>query len=86
MGNDLAITATGNETRQMRQVCNVFMHPQYNADTNANDVAVFRVSVPFDFDGTTFKATPMSTATPADGALCSVAGWGVTSEVYLRKI
>jgi hypothetical protein len=71
---------------QMRIVAEVFIHPDWTGSTvEGHDIALIRVSVPFDFNDP--KVQPIPYATPADEAngltdpctMALVSGWGSTS-------
>ena len=75
MGDDLTILMRGASTRrQIRFASHLFVHPNFNIDTYANDIGVIRTSVPF-YQTPTFRAIPRSITTPADNQLCHLAGW-----------
>jgi trypsin len=65
-------------SEQSRTVAQIIRHPNYNANTYANDIAVMRLSSPFTL-GTYVRAATL----PASGAGVSgnlvVCGWGTTS-------
>ncbi|ODM98260.1 Trypsin-1 [Orchesella cincta] len=62
-------------TEQSRSVSSIVRHPQYNANTQANDVAVMRVSSPFTLNTNVRAVTlPSSSFNPA--SQLTVAGWG----------
>ncbi len=65
-------------TEQSRSVSQVIRHPNYNANTMANDVAVMRVSSPFTLNSNVAAATlPSASFNPASNLV--VAGWGTLS-------
>lgn len=75
MANDLSIENRGaSPARQIRFPTHIFVHPEYNLDTFANDIAVIRVSVAFYHVPQLFPL-PRSISTPADNEVCYLAGW-----------
>ncbi|CAG8103827.1 unnamed protein product [Penicillium olsonii] len=63
------------------QVANVTQHPEWNADTLKNDIAILKLASSLDF-GSTIAAVELpasSDAMPETGTQCSVSGWGATS-------
>ncbi|CAG8121971.1 unnamed protein product [Penicillium olsonii] len=62
-------------------VANVTQHPEWNADTLKNDIAILKLASSLDF-GSTIAAVELpasSDAMPETGTQCSVSGWGATS-------
>ncbi|CAL8102753.1 unnamed protein product [Orchesella dallaii] len=65
-------------TEQSRTVASIVRHPNYNANTMANDIAVMRVSSPFTLNTNVRAATiPSASFNPASSL--TVAGWGTLS-------
>uniref|UniRef100_A0A182MXP9 Peptidase S1 domain-containing protein n=1 Tax=Anopheles dirus TaxID=7168 RepID=A0A182MXP9_9DIPT len=80
MADDLRLPPhTGNPTVQVRPVRSVTVHPQYDAATIANDIAIARVASDFRKTETLFPGKRVQRA-PTLGDRCSLAGWGVTDE------
>jgi len=63
-------------TEQSRSVSSITRHPNYNSNTLANDLAVWRVSASFVF-GTYVSAATLASSDPSGDV--TVAGWGTTS-------
>ncbi|XP_037026767.1 trypsin-2-like [Bradysia coprophila] len=78
MGNSLTVPPQISLSNQTRDATHVFVHPYYNSNTMANDVAVIRVSPPFTFN-TTIRSATRTPSRPPSNSNCSVAGWGTTS-------
>lgn len=57
------------------QVAAFKAHEGYNSATEVNDIAVLRLRTSLTF-GSTIKAIPLATVSPANGAAASVTGWG----------
>lgn len=75
MANDLSIEQRGaSADRQIRFPSHFFVHPEFHAETFANDIAVIRVTVPF-YRTPTLHAFPRAIRTPDDGESCTLAGW-----------
>jgi trypsin len=67
---------TQNEgTEQSRTVAQIVRHPNYNSNTLANDIAVWRVNQPFTFNQWVGAANVAPTGF-VPGANVDVAGWG----------
>jgi len=65
-------------TEQSRSVSQIIRHPNYNANTMANDIALMRVSSPFTLNSNVAAATIAgSSFNPA--SQLTVAGWGTLS-------
>ncbi|XP_058170399.1 trypsin alpha-like [Anopheles ziemanni] len=80
MGDDLfVLPQMGNPSRQVRPVRSITVHPQYDAASFANDIAIVRLASEFRKTGTFFPAKRIQRA-PTLGDRCSLAGWGVTTE------
>ncbi|KAL4970115.1 serine protease [Aspergillus stella-maris] len=63
-------------------VARIISHPEYDAATVANDIAVLRLAQSLEF-GSTIAPVQLPSSesdTPATGDRCSVTGWGATSE------
>lgn len=80
MADDLYIVQNGSAARQVNMVSDIFVHKNYDPYTFANDIAVVRLTSNFNRTDSLYPI-PRATSTPPDGQLCSLAGWGVTSEV-----
>ena len=67
----------GDQNIKIDQVIN---HPNYNGQTNDNDVAILKLSQPLNL-GSSAQAIclPSDNFEPADGAKCFVSGWGTLS-------
>jgi trypsin len=65
-------------TEQSRSVSQIVVHPNYNANTMANDIAVMRVSSPFTLN-TYVKAVTIPSASFTPASQLTVAGWGTLS-------
>lgn len=75
MANDLSIDQrNAHSNRQIRFPSHFFVHPEFNAETFANDIAVIRTSVPF-YRTPTLHAFPRAIETPQVGDVCALAGW-----------
>lgn len=90
MGNSLTVPPQITLSNQTRDATHVFVHPNYNADTMMNDVAVIRVSPPFTFTSTFYAAARIQSKPPTNYN-CSVAGWGTTANKgdpssFLRRV
>lgn len=44
MGDDLLVSYTGSETRQVRSIVNFVPHPDFSKDNYHHDIGVIRVS------------------------------------------
>jgi secreted trypsin-like serine protease len=73
--NDLSVPGTA-ATEVTRTVKRIVIHPQYNAQTQSNDVALIQL------DQTVSGVTPVKLATtsPRTGTEVTVAGFGLTAE------
>lgn len=80
MGGDISITQTAGPHRVHRIVSHIFVHTQYDSITMMNDVAVLRVSIPFNSVEGILGPEPMALSVPVTGTTCHLAGWGSTSE------
>jgi len=65
-------------SEQSRTVSQVLRHPNYNANTFANDIALMRLSTPLNFD-TYVQPANIPSASFSPAANLVVAGWGTTS-------
>jgi hypothetical protein len=75
MADDLSIQSRdASNNRQIRFVTHIFIHPDYDDWTFANDIGVVRASVPF-YSTPTLRPLPRSPQTPADNEACQLAGW-----------
>lgn len=82
MGDDTTITANASPTRQMRRATQLFVHPQYDAETFENDIAVIRVRRPFNQTGS-FAPMRRAFTRPGDNTTCRVGMF--RSEVCMVK-
>ncbi|XP_069683023.1 trypsin-1-like [Periplaneta americana] len=76
-----SIYLSGGGTRHY--VSQIIVHESYNEyDSWKNDIAVIKVSNPFQIDGVNVKpiSLPAQGQNPADGALATVIGWGRIEE------
>jgi len=66
-------------SEQERSVAQIIRHPNYNSNTLANDIAVWRVNSPFTLGSTYVRAATLATAgsTPSGNVIAS--GWGTLS-------
>ncbi|CAG7673201.1 unnamed protein product, partial [Allacma fusca] len=65
------------------KVTNIIRHKGYSSETLDNDVALLKLQTALKFDeNTNMKPVvlPENPSVCADGELCYVYGWGVTSE------
>lgn len=60
----------------------IYAHPQYNAATGLNDLAVIRVLDPFPFPHNTIDMVPQNSRVLADGSNCFFSGWGYSAVGY----
>ncbi|XP_058446580.1 transmembrane protease serine 9-like [Malaya genurostris] len=65
--------------REVRNVTRLFVHPNYNALTNNNDLAVIRVNTPFPAFHNTIEPAVLNTRVLADNTQCQYAGWGAAT-------
>lgn len=66
---------------QTRVVDTVFVHKNFDPSSLDNDIAILRVSVPFELNQwATSACLPTTTLFPAVGTNCTVVGWGDTQE------
>ncbi|XP_058467485.1 trypsin beta-like [Malaya genurostris] len=80
MADDLnVLPKMASSTRQIRQVKFFVIHDKYSPSTLANDIAVVTLVSEFTKTNSLYPSKRVSSA-PAAGDLCSLAGWGVTSE------
>ncbi|XP_055856013.1 trypsin beta-like [Episyrphus balteatus] len=63
----------------LREVESVILHPNYDTDTMANDIALAKVSLPLIFSSTV-KPVKLANSMPADGSPVEVSGWGYKKE------
>lgn len=64
--------------RTVRFVDSVTVHPQYNANTNQNDIALLELSEPVSFQP--IALSDNNNPVPSNGETATVAGWGATTE------
>jgi len=69
---------TNHGSEQTRSVSRIISHPNYNANTYANDIALMQLSSPFTTDTWTRAANLPASGAGVSGNLV-VAGWGTTS-------
>lgn len=74
MGDDLSIENRAASSRQIRFATHLFVHPNYDVDTLANDIAVVRVSVAFT-QTLSLRPMPRATSTPTPNQVCHLGGW-----------
>lgn len=80
MAGDISITRNAGHHRVHRIVSHIFAHPEYNAHTMDNDIAILRVSVPFHSVEGVLVPEPLALGVPITGTVCHLAGWGATAE------
>lgn len=61
----------------------IFNHPQYNANTLANDISAVQAAAPFTFN-VYVQPIPLSTITTPGGIAAVVSGWGQTSVSFME--
>lgn len=74
MGDDVSIQRHGQHTRQIRFPSHLFLHPSFDVISYTADIAVARVSVPFQTTRT-LRPLPRSFSSFPDGLPCQLAGW-----------
>ncbi|XP_055525132.1 trypsin beta-like [Wyeomyia smithii] len=80
MADDLnVLPRMGSPARQVRKVRFVTIHNKYHPAKLHNDIAIVRLESDFTKTNTLYPTMRVSSA-PAAGEICSLAGWGVTSE------
>ncbi|XP_053699313.1 acrosin-like [Sabethes cyaneus] len=80
MADDLnVLPRMGSPSRQVRQVQFLVIHNNYHPAKLHNDIAIVRLVSDFTKTATLYPTLRVS-RTPPGGELCSLAGWGVTSE------
>lgn len=80
MADDLnVLPKMGSPTRQVRQAKSLILHEKYNPTTMANDIALVKLESEFMKTSSLYPSKRASSA-PSAGQLCTLAGWGVTSE------
>jgi secreted trypsin-like serine protease len=67
----------GSETEQNRSVSRFILHPNYNKTNYLNDLALVRVSPPFNFKGLNVKTISFSNLTSVESENLVTIGWGV---------
>lgn len=80
MAGDITITRNPGRHRVHRIVSHIFVHTKYDSHTMDNDIAILRVSVPFHPVDGILIPEPLALSVPVTGTVCSLAGWGATSE------
>ncbi|XP_053699306.1 trypsin alpha-3-like [Sabethes cyaneus] len=65
--------------REVRNVSRLFVHPNYNNETNNNDLAVLRLSRPFPEFHNTIEPAILATRAFTYGTQCRYVGWGTTT-------
>jgi trypsin len=66
-------------SEQSRTVAQIKNHPNYNGNTLSSDIALMRVSQPFQF-GQYVAAANLASSDPSDNSNVVVAGWGALTE------
>ena len=61
-----------------RVVSRIVIHPEYNPNTQENDIALLELPQPVEFEPITLPS--VANPVPIDGELATAAGWGATSE------
>jgi secreted trypsin-like serine protease len=70
------------DSGQERTVTQIIIHPNYNADTSENDIALLRLSSPLDMTDPNVRAVRYATPADADagltdaGVMATISGWG----------
>ncbi len=64
----------------LMNVAAIEVHPQWNRDTMANDIALVKLSNPIAIESGKRELVNLATSTAAAGSLLTVTGWGKTSE------
>lgn len=65
--------------RHTAQATHIYTHPQYNAATLANDLAVVRVEPPFPLPHNTIDVAERNGRVLPVGTACQFAGWGFSN-------
>ncbi len=73
--NDLSVPGTST-TEVSRTVLRIVLHPRYNAQSQANDIAMLQLTAPV--NGVTPVA--LATTSPRSGTTVTVAGFGTTAQ------
>ncbi|XP_055616968.1 trypsin beta-like [Toxorhynchites rutilus septentrionalis] len=80
MADDLNVLPTmRSPTRQTRPAHSLVIHEKYDPSKLTNDLAIVRLASEFSKTSTLYPAKRVSSS-PQAGQLCSLSGWGVTSE------
>ena len=66
------------ETRQVRTVSAIYVHPEYDSNTMGNDIALLRVDTPFNYD-TYVQPACLDDVDPQAGESVIILGWGAKS-------
>lgn len=74
-------TSTHNSGGTSHRVAQIVVHPQYNGNSNVNDVAVLRVQDKFVLNGASVRPVGLigSGVETPEGASLYVTGWGTTT-------
>ncbi|XP_071050965.1 transmembrane protease serine 9-like [Onthophagus taurus] len=67
------------DSTEYRTVTHIFTHPDFNQSTFENDIAVIRVSEPFEAWTQDIKAIELAETSPEAYSSCIVSGWGAAS-------
>ncbi|XP_053699310.1 trypsin beta-like [Sabethes cyaneus] len=75
---DISLMPVG-ASRQTSLGAVIYVHENYKPHTLENDIAVIRVQHPFQFPSNEVEPARRRTRIVANGAVCQLAGWGVTA-------
>ena len=63
----------------VRQVSHIYRHGNYNHNSNANDIAMVKLSSPVDLSGQSTRTACLPDSNESfDDLVCTVTGWGAT--------
>lgn len=75
------LTAAGQRAEFQSNVRSIHLHPDYDADRLANDIALLRLETPLTLGATRRPiALPTQSDWPAQGASATISGWGQTGQ------
>ncbi|CAF1104196.1 unnamed protein product [Rotaria sp. Silwood1] len=82
LAGSLTLKPSSNNSSQVRSIAKLYRHPRFDPSSNRNDVALLRLSSPFNMRHGNIKSICLPSGTvsqPPDNINMIAIGWGITS-------